>query len=95
MPRFRPTSDRPVRWARLAEIDYRCKVGTPAWVARHPRWQTRKLSAWRRLHAVAGDVKPHDKVRKKARSEGVAPSSDWPLRRMVTLCKQADKTGRL
>lgn len=50
MPQTKKCTTQPVKWDRTCHIDYRTKVGTDAWTARHPRWQTRKLSAWRRLH---------------------------------------------
>ena len=45
-------------WGSLCEIDYRTKVGSDAWYARHvPR--LRRLSAWRRMHMLS----QHDGVR--------------------------------
>ncbi|MHC4296519.1 MAG: hypothetical protein ACYS7Y_04400 [Planctomycetota bacterium] len=43
------------------KIDYRTRVGTDAWKKRNSP-QARKLSAWRRLHALL----PHDEVKKIA-----------------------------
>ncbi|MHC4121736.1 MAG: hypothetical protein ACYSWO_30055 [Planctomycetota bacterium] len=45
-------------------IDYRTKVGTEAWNNRHTE-QQKKLSAWRRLHALLS----HEEVKKVANYE--------------------------
>ena len=47
--------------ATLDDIDRRTKVGTKAWDKNHDE-KTKRLSAWRRLHALL----PHDEVKKRA-----------------------------
>jgi hypothetical protein len=42
-----------VRWGHLHQIDYRTKVGSEAWKARHSN-NIQHLSAYRRLEEVAG-----------------------------------------
>lgn len=85
MPRTKRTG-RANKWASLEEIDFRTKVGSPAWEARHPRWQVRKLSAWRRMHKIFNG---HPGVKVAAIYRGVgSPSSQMPLRQMVSICKK-------
>lgn len=66
-----------IRWGVTREIDYRTRVGTPAWYAAHPP-RVRKLSAWRFLHLVAPG---HRRVSKAGHNLGYAPSSNMPLKR--------------
>lgn len=42
----------------IEKIDYRTRVGSEAWMARNDA-KAKKLSAWRRLHALL----PHDEVK--------------------------------
>lgn len=67
------------KWAYLHELDRRFHVGTPGWTARHPAWQVRKLSAFRRLHMLG----THRKVHNWAGRQGYGMSSSVPLRTMV------------
>jgi hypothetical protein len=66
-----------VRWGHLREIDYRTRVGTPAWHQRHPL-RIKHLSSWRNLHRLA----PHETVSALASRK---PSSDIPLREKIGL----------
>lgn len=59
-------------------IDYRTKVGSDAWNARHTEAQ-KKQSAWRRLHALM----PHEEVKKVA-------SYDMPVAELVAAVKKAE-----
>ena len=47
--------------ANTDDIDYRTKVGSKAWDKNHDE-HTKRLSAWRRLHALL----PHDEVKRIA-----------------------------
>ncbi len=47
--------------AKVNDIDMRTKVGTKAWDKNHDE-ETKRLSAWRRLHALL----PHEEVVKRA-----------------------------
>lgn len=71
----------PVKWAHLCELDRRTRPGTPAWVKAHPRWQARKLSVWRALHAV----RKHSTIRRFARKKGFTLSSGMQIREMLKL----------
>lgn len=73
---------RPVKWARVKEIDRRTKVGTAAWFRRHPP-RVRKLSAWRRLHMLGS----HSLVREQARLRRRTPSSSMTVRQMLSSIK--------
>ena len=82
MPRTPNANARRNKWGSLDEIDYRTKVGTPAWEDAHPRWQIRKLSAWRRMHMLG----THDQVMDWAGAQG----SSRPVRDMVRAVKRAE-----
>jgi len=83
MPRKKCATGR-VKWAHLCEIDYRTKVGTPAWKGAHTHKQA-KLSAWRRLHMFGG----HATVRAIARARGVGMSSRMHLGTVVNAAVRA------
>ena len=55
------------KWGSTREIDYRTKVGTPAWTQAHPV-RVRKLSTWRFLHTQVG----HEKVKQITGGSGVS-----------------------
>lgn len=79
---------RRVKLARLSQLDRRTHVGTPAWRAAHPRskgviaYGARKLSAWRRLHALA----EHSVVRNAFPKHGPSPTK-IPAEKMANLAK--------
>lgn len=64
---------------KMNDIDYRCKVGTIAWHKRHNE-ETKRLSAWRRLHALL----PHAEVKKVA-------NADMSSAEMLTVIEKIEK----
>lgn len=66
------------KWAHLHEIDRRTKVGTPAW-RRNNSPGAKKLSAWRRLHALTD----HPDVHNRASERGRDPSSTMTTTQML------------
>lgn len=78
--------ERPVRWGHLYEIDYRTKVDSPAWHARHPT-RIKHLSSWRYLHLLAD----HETVSTLATR---SPSSDLPLQGKIALGKLLESVRR-
>lgn len=93
MPRGKSYGRR-VKWAHLHEIDYRTRVGTQAWKRRNGPG-ARKLSAWRRLHALGGPVRPHSTVQALARQKGRSPSSTLTTSQMVRLVKKLERRPKI
>ena len=90
MPRMKKCNGRPVRWACISEIDARTHVGTKAWYARNSP-NARRLSAWRRMHAVANAS--HLPVSAFGRSVGRKPSSNLTTPQMVAAIRRRERSG--
>lgn len=73
---------RKVRWGHVHEIDYRTRVGSVAWKARHSR-RLQHLSAWRFLHVQ----RAHKGVAREGHKRGYRPSSDMPVSQKLDASK--------